>query len=127
MIQKITYDEKCVIITDLPGAPDAPKVSDVSKTSCVVSWQPPEQDGGSPVTGYWLERRTKTSTRWVRVNRDLIPDTNLSITDLVENNEYEFRVMAENKVGTGPPSTPSKPIVAKDPWGKICDLSIKTC
>ena len=107
-----------MLFTDPPGAPEAPEVTEVFKTSCVVSWQPPAQDGGSPITGYWLERRTKLSTRWVRVNKDLVADTTLNITDLVETNEYEFRVSAENKIGTGPPSAPSKPIVAKDPWGE---------
>ena len=39
--------------------------------------------------------------------------------EVIEDNEYEFQVMAENKVGVGPPSSPSKPIVAKNPYGKV--------
>lgn len=39
------------------------------------------------------------------------------VTDLVEDTEYEFRIIAVNKVGEGPPGPKSKPVLAKDPWG----------
>ena len=41
----------------------------------------------------------------------------LDVTDLMEGNEYQFRVIAENKVGPGPEGPPSDTITAKDPWG----------
>lgn len=37
--------------------------------------------------------------------------------DLLKGCEYEFRVSAENEVGVGDPSPPSKPVFAKDPIG----------
>ena len=41
---------------------------------------------------------------------------------MVEGTEYKFRVIAENKVGCGPESDPSEPVLAKDPWGVyICN------
>ena len=88
------------------------------KTSCVLSWQPPSQDGGTPIIGYHVERTTTKTTRWVKVNRDTVTDTTLKMDDLVEETEYKFRVIAENKVGCGPESEPSEPVLAKDPWGK---------
>lgn len=39
--------------------------------------------------------------------------------DLLKGCEYEFRVSAENEVGVGDPSPPSKPIFAKDPIGIV--------
>ena len=42
----------------------------------------------------------------------------LKVEELVEDNEYIFRVIAENKVGPGEPSQPSKPVMARDPWRK---------
>ena len=39
--------------------------------------------------------------------------------ELVEDNEYVFRIVAENKVGAGPPSTVTDAIKAKDPWSKL--------
>ena len=108
---------KC-LFTAVPGAPEAPSITDIYYDSCLVTWQPPLEDGGAPITGYHLERRAEGSTRWVKVNKEQIPNLQLKVTDLVESNEYVFRVAAENKAGIGAFSPPSKPIVAKDPWEK---------
>ena len=103
---------------EVPGAPLAPEVSDVMAESCYLSWKAPAQDGGSPILGYFIERCTGTSSRWLRISRGLITDTSSKVTDLVENNEYTFRVVAENKVGAGPAGPNSETILATDPWGK---------
>ena len=42
---------------DVPGAPGIPDVSDVLAESMTVSWTPPTNDGGSPITGYTVEKR----------------------------------------------------------------------
>jgi titin len=47
-----------------------------------------------------------------------LPDLSTVVAELVEGNEYEFRVAAENKAGIGEFSPPSIPIMAKDPWDK---------
>lgn len=67
--------------------------------------------------GYHIEKRSGTAKRWVFVNRDPLIDTKYHVTDLFEEMEYEFRVSAENKMGAGPPSEPSRPVVTKDPCG----------
>ena len=102
-----------------PGPPGAPDISDIDKTSATLKWTPPEEDGGSRVTGYVVEKREKGRDRWTKVNRKPVPETTLKVTDLVEKNEYEFRVIAENKVGLGEPSETSVTIRAKAPFGKI--------
>jgi len=56
--------------------------------------------------------------RWIRVNKEPIPGLSFSITDLLEGNEYEFRVAAENKAGLGEFSATSPKITAKNPWEK---------
>lgn len=107
------------LLTGPPGPPEAPQVSDVFKTSAVLTWRAPTDDGGTPVTAYWIERRLTSSVRWVTVNKDAITDLTYTVKDLVEGSEYEFRVTAENKAGRGPPSAVSQPVLAKDPWGKF--------
>ena len=104
--------------SDPPGAPNAPTVTDIFKDNCTVRWEVPSFNGGAPVTGYWLERRVTSSNLWVNVQSFAIKDTFYKDIKLLEGNEFEYRVSAENKVGKGEPSPPSRPFLAKDPFGK---------
>ena len=83
----------------------------------VVNWSPPQHDGGSPVTGYHVERHEPFAVKWTRLTPQPIPHIQLTATDLSEGTKYEFRVLAVNKAGTGPPSDPSESTIAKAPWG----------
>lgn len=56
------------MFTDPPGAPEAPKVSDIFKDHCTLTWEPPAEDGGSPILGYNVERAMGGSTRWLKVS-----------------------------------------------------------
>ena len=47
-----------------------------------------------------------------------VKEITFQCTDLYDDTEYEFRVSAENRVGSGPPSAPSVPFIARDPWSK---------
>lgn len=83
-----------------------------------LTWYPPEDDGGSQVTGYIVERKEVRADRWVRVNKVPVTMTRYRSTGLIEGLEYEHRITAINARGAGKPSRPSKPIVAMDPIGK---------
>lgn len=59
-------------ITDpfgLPGPPEKPKITDFCKTSMTLTWEPPRDNGGSMIIGYWLEKREKGTEYWARVNK----------------------------------------------------------
>ena len=105
-----------------PGAPSKPKADDIFKESCKLSWRPPQEDGGSPVIGYHVERTTADVIRWFRINKDIVKDTTYTATNFMEGNEYLFRVVAENAIGCGPPGDKSDKILAKDPWGNALKL-----
>lgn len=92
---------------------------DVTKDSITLKWLAPEKDGGSPIFNYAVEMRVSGNVRWVQASQNIkIPETSYKVTELMEGAEYEFRVMAENKAGLGPPSSPSQPVAAKDPIGE---------
>ncbi|XP_033628855.1 titin-like, partial [Asterias rubens] len=106
---------------DVPEAPSKPEVTAVDRTQITISWSPPKSDGGSPVTGYIVERKETSSTRWTKAVRDTVSETELTVKDLIEGKEYEFRVAAVNKAGNSPFSEPSKPRITKPPYGvKMC-------
>lgn len=48
-----------------PGAPRGPlEVSGMTKTSFTIQWQPPESDGGSPITEYIVEMKETSKKAW---------------------------------------------------------------
>ena len=102
----------------MPGPPLDVEVGAVTRESAVVAWKAPDSDGGSPISGYVVERSLAASARWLRVNKAPVSELSLLVDDLVEDNEYQFRVVAENKVGPGEPSQPTAPVMARDPWRK---------
>lgn len=34
-----------------------------------LTWEPPRDNGGSMIIGYWLEKREKGTEYWARVNK----------------------------------------------------------
>ena len=105
-------------LSEPPGPPRKVKVEDIARSSCTISWKAPEFDGGSPIAGYYVERKQPFSTIWTKVKRELIKQTYLEVKDLVETNQYEFRVCAENEAGIGKFSESTGVFTAKDPFDK---------
>lgn len=99
------------------------KVSDVTKMSCHLSWAPPENDGGSPVTHYILQKREADRKTWATVTAEL-KKTSFQIANLVPGNEYYFRVTAVNEYGSGVPSDIPKPVLASDPLSEYAFMYI---
>ena len=96
---------------DPPDAPDQPKISAYTPTSCSLTWEPPVNSGGRPVTGYHVEKRDRGGM-WIRVNQYPATNTNYTVPGLTEGNRYEFRVVAVNDAGPGKASRPTDSIVA---------------
>jgi titin len=52
----------------VPGVCTAPlQVSDITKNACRLRWKPPEDDGGSRVTHYVIERQEVGKPYWTTV------------------------------------------------------------
>lgn len=65
-----------VLSSDTPGAPYKLEHSDIAKDSLSLAWYEPDEDGGSPITGYWVERYEPDHDKWIRCNKLPIKDTN---------------------------------------------------
>jgi len=111
------------LYADVPGIPSVPKIEDITKESCVLSWRAPESDGGTPIIGYYVERTTAGTSRWLRMTKEPVSDLKYNAADLIEDTQYEFRIVAVNKAGESEPSPKSVSVLAKDPWGE-CPLNI---
>lgn len=57
------------LFLDTPGAPSRVEASDIAKDAVTLKWYEPDEDGGSPVTGYWVERFDAESDKWIRCNK----------------------------------------------------------
>lgn len=96
-------------VTMTPPAPPAAPVSVVATAGVLearVSWQPPQDDGGSALTGFTVTATPGGETRTVEG-----AITALTFTGLSAGTSYTFTVRATNARGTGPDSEPSAPVV----------------
>ncbi|XP_068573442.1 myosin-binding protein C, slow-type isoform X3 [Cebidichthys violaceus] len=95
-------------VVDIPDPPEAPLVPEVGGDWCSMTWEPPKYDGSSPILGYFIERKKKQSSRWMRLNFDLIKETAFEPKKMIEGVPYEVRIFAVNAIGVSKPSEPSK-------------------
>lgn len=103
-----------VVVLAAPSKPKGPlNVTGVTKNGCKLAWQPPEDDGGKPLTGYVVEKLDKG--RWVPVGRT--KGNEIDVGGLQEGKEYSFRVRAVNEEGESEPLETDQSIVAKNPFG----------
>lgn len=98
---------------DPPGPPINLKAEDITKSTAKITWEAPEFDGGSPVTGYYVEKNL--GKRWSKLNKKATKKPELNLDDLIEGETYEVRAVAENLAGVGTPCDPIT-FVAKDPF-----------
>ncbi len=105
-----------VLVIDKPGPPQGPiEVTDVTPETCSLSWKPPLDDGGSPITNYIVEKREATSGNWVKVS-GFVRNCHYDVIGLEPNKKYFFRIRAENQYGVSDPLDTDTAITAKFPF-----------
>uniref|UniRef100_A0A8C9EWG0 Titin n=1 Tax=Pavo cristatus TaxID=9049 RepID=A0A8C9EWG0_PAVCR len=116
-VGKPSHPTRAVKIMDPIERPSPPinlDHSDQTKTSVQLTWEPPLEDGGSPILGYIIERREEGTDKWIRCNPKLVP-----VTGLKAGSSYYYRVSAENAAGVSDPAEAIGPLTAEDPFGKL--------
>ena len=108
----------CGLFSDPPNPPINVLVDDITKTSAKLTWETPEFDGGSPITGYIIERQSAFSSRWSKLTKEAITELQLEMTDLQEKEQYDLRVCAVNAAGVSKPSATTGKFTAKNPYEK---------
>ncbi len=70
----------------------------------ILSWKPPNHDGGSQVTGYILQAAPAGSKDFSDISKVENKTLNYEVKGLEEGKEYLFRIKAENIAGASPES-----------------------
>ncbi|CAB1316194.1 unnamed protein product, partial [Coregonus sp. 'balchen'] len=97
----------------LPGPPSKPEVTDVTKSSVSLSWEPGPEEG-APVSSYVIEAFGQlVSNSWQTV-ADHVKTTQFTVKDLRPNTVYLFLIRAVNAQGLGDPSPMSEPVRTQD-------------
>lgn len=110
----ITFSFANMRMIDPPGRPGKPVVRNYGPDFCDVEFTPPRENGGSPVTAYWIEMNyRREGGGWSKVGEIASKYTAFKATNVREGATAEFRVRAENKAGLGAPSRPSDPVTFK--------------
>uniref|UniRef100_A0A8C4JG18 Roundabout guidance receptor 2 n=1 Tax=Dromaius novaehollandiae TaxID=8790 RepID=A0A8C4JG18_DRONO len=100
-------------INDLPGPPSKPQVTDVSKNSVTLSWQP-GTPGSLPASAYIIEAFSQSvSNSWQTVANH-VKTTLYTVRGLRPNTIYLFMVRAINSQGLSDPSPMSDPVRTQD-------------
>ena len=73
----------------------------ISDTELFVSWNAPENNGGSAITGYSVRYRVIGTMDWMTVSRTGA-DVGQAITGLTDDTNYQVQVAAMNAEHTGP-------------------------
>ncbi|XP_053163015.1 roundabout homolog 2 isoform X16 [Hemicordylus capensis] len=100
-------------LNDLPGPPSKPQVTDVTKNSVTLSWQP-GTPGNLPTSAFIIEAFSQSvSNSWQTVANH-VKTTPYTVRGLRPNTIYLFMVRAINSQGLSDPSTMSDPVRTQD-------------
>ena len=91
--------------TARPGAPKELSATAVDSVQIDLAWNPPDDDGGSPITGYRIEMSPNGNSGWSDLDANTgSTATSYSDATLSPNTTRHYRVSAINDAGTGPAS-----------------------
>lgn len=112
---------------DVPSEPLNCRINKTNKDCMFVAWEKPKSDGGSPITGYYIERKERNSLLWVKANDTVVRTTEYPCAGLIEGLEYTFRVSAINRAGQGKPSAKTDFVTARTPIGMFSTITRLFC
>jgi hypothetical protein len=83
--------------------------------TATARWTPPAANGGAAITGYVVTalRMSATGTVLSRTNSPVLPATARSRSFTLPAGNYRFVAVAQNIVGSGPPSARSNLVAAR--------------
>ena len=109
----------CTLYTGPPTAPEGPiRVIRVTRNMLAIHWQPPIDNGGSPIERYIIQQREADRSHWSQAGQCPTDVTAFCVTGLAENQLYYFRIMAQNAYGLSMALEFDKPVIPKRVFGE---------
>ncbi len=105
-------------VLDKPSKPKNLIVKLLDIGECELTWEEPEDDGGSPLTSYCIEKcEERRAASWDEVCVTSFEERKGIVNRLIDGAKYRFRVSAENKYGRSEPCETTEPLLIKSPFG----------
>ncbi|XP_063799815.1 roundabout homolog 3 isoform X2 [Pseudophryne corroboree] len=98
----------------VPGSPSKPLVTDVTKNSVTLTWQPNPQTGSTPVLSYIIEAFSQSAGSTWQTVADEVKIEKHTVIGLNPNTIYLFIIRAVNSYGLSDPSAISEPVRTQD-------------
>ena len=119
----------CIVLLFPPDPPGKPEPMDVTKSTVSLVWSRPRNDGGSKLTGYYVEYCKIPEDKWTRCNANCmnIQTEDYVVTGLQEGQQYLFRIIAKTAINISQPSELSDPIPVFAENGMLSSLSADWC
>ncbi|XP_029702650.1 myosin-binding protein C, cardiac-type isoform X2 [Takifugu rubripes] len=131
MIEGVAYEMRVYAVNSIgmsrhsqasqPFVPVAPTsepvglcVDDISDTSIVLKWRPPERMGSVDLEGYGVEYCKEGTEDWLPAVQGLTDRTSLIIRNLTTGDKLQFRVRAYNMAGPSPAATLAQPVTIRE-------------
>lgn len=94
-------------ITEAPGQPRTLEVIHEGKDWIFLDWKDPME--GGEVAAHRVKRRTRDNGDWMDVGMSV--ESEVTLNGQESGFEYEYRVIAVNKAGEGPPSNIARAVL----------------
>ncbi len=114
----------------MASAVDQPKVEAVTKDSVTLSWKKPLDDGGAKILGYVIEKCLNGN--WEEILEVAGKDNQVTIKDVKENEECQFRIKVKNAAGLSESSKATDVLKVEDKpekpsfdVGSVKDITVK--
>ena len=105
-----------VNVLDVPSKCRNMHVDEVRAEHVKLSWAPPEDDGGTPITSYLVRYMDIDSGEWVTACTTNTPSA--TAQGLKPGHLYMFEISAINKEGQSEPLFTGDPILAENPYSE---------
>lgn len=115
-IRRISFDRLVINYNAIKPAIPTNVLGSGGDSFVSLTWNPPSDDGGSDISDYAIQYANITDgfTGWSTINTNS-SDEFFTISNLVNDNPYIFRVAAINSIGTGDYSSASVSVYPEEP------------